>query len=116
MTPLYNLNQPSDEILMSYKHNNLIAMRENYWNDEQSQDVQREKLFLRETLLKNGVFQDPSLDDVKYVFFALPSIVIVKGYALGFQHNQIKTMIEQFIEENKTCLAQRQPVKIKFRL
>lgn len=101
---------------MSYKHNNLLAMRERYWNDQHSEEVQQEKKFLRDTLLRYEVFPNPDLNDVKYVFFALPSIVIVKGYALGFQHVQVQSMIEQFIAENKNRLAQREPVKIQFRM
>ncbi len=101
---------------MSYKHNNLMAMRENYWNDEQSQHVQIEKQFLQQTLIQQGVFQTPTPEDVKYFFFALPSIVIVKGYALGFQHAQVKSMIEKFIQQNKNRLAQRELLKVQFRM
>lgn len=37
---------------MSYKHNNLMAMRQSYWDDESSSTVQAEKQFLRDTLVE----------------------------------------------------------------
>lgn len=39
---------------MSYKHNNLMAMRQNYWNDESSSIVQAEKQLLKHTLIEEG--------------------------------------------------------------
>ena len=42
---------------MSYKHNNLMAMRESYWNDESSSTVCAEKQFLRNTLIEEGIFE-----------------------------------------------------------
>ena len=62
---------------MSYKHNNLMAMRHNYWDDESSPTVQEEKIFLRNTLIEEGIFKNATLDDTKYFFFTLPSIIIV---------------------------------------
>ncbi len=92
---------------MSYKHNNLMAMRQNYWNDQVSGQVQQEKVFLQSTLIQHGVFSSATLDDAKYLFFGLPSIVIVKGYALGFMHDSVQHLIHQHIQTNKQQLQQR---------
>ena len=89
---------------MSYKHNNLMAMRLRYWNDVETDSVQLEKQFLQQILIEHEVFQAPTLDDVKYFFFSLPSIIIVKGYAVGFTNIDIKNMISQYIHENKSSL------------
>lgn len=101
---------------MSYKHNNLMAMRKNYWDDEQSEQVQTEKQYFQQMLSEYQVFEQATLDDAKYVFFALPSIIIVKGYALGFMSTLVKTMILEFILTNKTQLSTRQVMKIQFRV
>jgi len=39
---------------MSYKHNNLMAMRQNYWSNE-SPDILSEKLFLMQQLSEHQV-------------------------------------------------------------
>lgn len=101
---------------MSYKHNNLMAMRKNYWDDEHSEQVQSEKQYFQQMLSEYQVFEQATLDDAKYVFFALPSIIIVKGYALGFMSTLVKTMILEFILTNKTQLSTRQVMKIQFRV
>lgn len=101
---------------MSYKHNNLMAMRQNYWNDTHSTQVNLEKNELQNMLNEYGIFEQPSLDDVKYFFFSLPSIIIVKGYALGFANSTVKEMISQFIEQNKSLLMQRTELKISYRM
>ena len=101
---------------MSYKHNNLMAMRQNYWNDTHSAQVDLEKIELKKILSEYGVFDQPSLDDAKYFFFSLPSIIIVKGYALGFADKSVKEMIIQFIEQNKKPLKQRAELKIAYRI
>ncbi|WP_111859143.1 hypothetical protein [Acinetobacter sp. CFCC 10889] len=101
---------------MSYKHNNLMAMRVRYWDDLETNTVQIEKQFLQQLLIEQGVFQTPTLEDVKYFFFSLPSIIIVKGYALGFTSNDIKAMISQYIQENKSSLMQREALKIQYRM
>lgn len=54
-------------------------MRQSYWNDEQSVKVQHEKLFFQQVLAEYHVFTEPNLEDVRYFFFTLPSIIIVKG-------------------------------------
>ncbi|WP_088459549.1 hypothetical protein [Acinetobacter soli] len=99
---------------MSYKHNNLMAMREKYWSDNASHHVQNEKTFFCETLQEHKIFDRPSLDDARYFFFTLPSIVIVKGYALGFTHDLVKSMIAKHIEANKVQLKQRHQIKIQY--
>ncbi|BBF78901.1 hypothetical protein [Acinetobacter ursingii] len=101
---------------MSYKHNNLFAMRENYWNDVDSGHVKAEKQYFCDALNSHGVFEDASLEDAKYFFFTLPSIIIVKGYALGFMHRSVQTMIDQHILSHFNQLKMRESLKIKFRM
>lgn len=101
---------------MSYKHNNLMAMRQNYWNDQLSSQVQQEKVFLQTTLMQQGVFSSATLEDAKYLFFSLPSIIIVKGYALGFMHETVQNLIYQHIQTNKQQLQQRSELKIQFQM
>ncbi|MBJ9985099.1 hypothetical protein IAE19_06530 [Acinetobacter sp. S40] len=100
---------------MSYKHNNLLAMRENYWNDIDSSHVIAEKQFFCNTLNEYGIFENATLEDAKYFFFTLPSIIIVKGYALGFMHKTVQTMIDQHILSHVEQLKTRQLFKIQFR-
>lgn len=69
---------------MSYKHNNLMAMRQSYWNDNHSDAVLIEKQFFQKILIENGIFENASLDDAKYLFFSLPSVIIVKGMRMVF--------------------------------
>lgn len=101
---------------MSYKHNNLMAMRENYWNSDDSIKISKEKTALQHTLQELGIFEQASIDDAKYVFFGLPSIIIVKGYALGFMHDQVQQLIIQHIQTNKQQLQQRSPLKIQYQM
>lgn len=101
---------------MSYKHNDLWAMRERYWSDEHSTRVQEEKALFRTLLEQYKVCTSADLNDAKYLFFSLPSIIIVKGYALGFQHPKVYELMVQYIEKTKTELQQKQPVKIQFKL
>jgi hypothetical protein len=100
---------------MSYKHNNLMAMRQNFWNDESS-TIQSEKLFLLQQLSEQQVFNQPTLDDAKYLFFSLPSIVIVKGYAHGFSHISVQEMISTYIQTHKLQLSRKESLKIKFHM
>ncbi len=101
---------------MSYKHNNLMAMRQNYWNDTASSNVQIEKQFFQSVLTDHGIFKSATQEDAKYFFFSLPSIIIVKGYALGFLDKTVKSMIDEYIESNKQALTQREQIKIQFRM
>lgn len=101
---------------MSYKHNNLMAMRQNYWNDTASNQVGVEKRFFQQLLQQCDIFTTPSENDAKYLFFSLPSIVIVKGYALGFMHDSVQSMIIDYIQNNKVILQQKTHVKIQFRM
>ncbi len=101
---------------MSYKHNNLMAMRQNYWKDETSPNVQVEKQFFQYALTEHGVFDTATLDDARYFFFTLPSIIIVKGYALGFLDQTVKQMIFMYIEANKSELMKYHDVKIQFHM
>lgn len=103
-------------VIMSYKHNNLMAMRENYWNDQNSSQVIQEKAALQRTLNQLEVFENASEDDAKYVFFSLPSIIIVKGYALGFLNETVQQLIVQHIQTNKQQLQQRSPLKIQYQM
>ncbi len=45
---------------MSYKHNNLMAMRHRFW-DESSDHVLNEKQFLQQTLIEQGIFNNATL-------------------------------------------------------
>ncbi len=101
---------------MSYKHNDLHAIRQNYWQDEQSDKVQTEKQYFQQLLTTHGIFQSATLEDAKYLFFTLPSIIIVKGYALGFMSNLVNDMLTDHIVTHKTELSQRKVLKIKYRL
>ncbi len=101
---------------MSYKHNNLMAMRQTWWDDHTNPQVKQEKDFIQQTLTEKGVYSATSLEDVRYFFFTLPSIIIVKGYALGFTHPLVKEMILQHIETNHQMLMNRADVKIQFRM
>ncbi len=101
---------------MSYKHNNLMAMRQNYWDDAASPTVQAEKQLLRKMLIDEGVFADASLEDTQYFFFTLPSIIIVKAHALGFQHSQVKRMLIKHIHSNRAALMRKSNLKILFKM
>lgn len=101
---------------MSYKHNNLMAMRQNYWNDTISSKVNLEKQFLQKILNELEIYPNASVEDAKYLFFNLPSIIIVKGYSMGFEHDLVKNMIMQFIDKNKMILKRKAAIKIQYRM
>ena len=90
-------------------------MRENYWNDE-SETTQTEKQFLRQILIEEGIFHKATLEDTKYFFFTLPSIIIVKAYAVGFHHEAVKNMLHQHIQNHRSTLMQRAELKIQYKL
>ena len=92
-----------------------MAMRQNYWNNESSA-ILSEKLFLMQQLSEHQVFNNPTLDDAKYLFFSLPSIVIVKGYAHGFNHITVQNMITTYIQTHKVQLSNKESLKIKFHM
>ncbi len=100
---------------VSYKHNNLMAMRKHYWNDT-SVKVQQEKQALWQLLQQQQLFATLHEDDVKYFFFTLPSEVIVKGYAHGFTHISVQNMITTYIQNHKVQLSNKEALKIKFHL
>ncbi|CAB1212206.1 hypothetical protein SFB21_1004 [Acinetobacter bouvetii] len=91
-------------------------MRQNYWNDTDSAQVKSEKRFFQQTLIEQGIYSTPSEDDAKYLFFSFPSIIIVKGYALGFQHDTVQAMIFKHIQDHKDILMQKNDIKIQFRM
>ena len=93
-----------------------MAMRHNYWDDESSPTVQEEKIFLRNTLIEEGIFKNATLDDTKYFFFTLPSIIIVKAHALGFHHSHVKRMLIQHIHTNRAALMRKSSLKIQFKI
>lgn len=101
---------------MSYKHNNLMAIRQNYWNDSFSKNVKIEKKFFQTLLNEQHIYADASLEDAKYLFFNLPSIIIVKGYSMGFQNDLVKNMIIEFIDNNKLSLQNKSILKIQYRM
>lgn len=100
---------------MSYKHNNLMAMRHSYWNDLNPQVI-KEKLHFQQMLVDNGIFETATAEDAKHLFFSLPSIIIVKGYAHGFMHASVQVLICQHIQANRQFLQQKTEIKIKFNL
>ena len=89
-------------------------MRRSWWDDEVNSSVKVEKQFFQLTLTEQGIYDDVTVDDVKYFFFSLPSIIIVKGYALGFTNQQVKNMISQHIQTNRQMLKDRENIKIQF--
>ncbi len=91
-----------------------MAMREQYWQDQSAQ-VLTEKTALQQLLSTLEVMPQPSLEDAKYVFFHLPSHIIIQGYALGFCHAQVQSLIIAFIQAHKTQLRVKQGLKIRFR-
>lgn len=93
-----------------------MAMRQNYWNDTDSAQVANEKQFFQRTLIEHQIYTAPSEDDAKYLFFSLPSIIIVKGYALGFKHDSVQAMIFKHIQDNRSILKQKSNIKIQFRM
>lgn len=93
-----------------------MAMRHNYWDDSSSDHVQVEKQFFQQLLAETGVFESATLDDAQYFFFGLPSIIIVKGYSLGFLDPSVRSMIMQFIQNNKALLMSRSELKIQYRM
>lgn len=101
---------------MSYKHNDLRAIRQSYWLDEQSDKVQTEKFYFQQLLIEHEIFQSATLDDAKYLFFTLPSIIIVKGYALGFMSTLVNKMLTDYIIAHKDALSQRKPLKVQYRI
>lgn len=101
---------------MSYKHNNLMAMRQNYWDDALTPRVKAEKVFFQQLLIDMRIFEDASLEDAKSLFFSLPSIILIKGYAKGFNTPPIQALIEKHIEMHRAELQQKFDVKIKFRV
>ena len=92
-----------------------MAMRHRYW-DESSDHVQNEKQFLQQTLIEQGIFSQATLEDVKYFFYTLPSIVIVKAHALGFMHETVQQMLLQHIQANRLDLMQKTELKIRFKM
>ena len=99
---------------MSYKHNNLMAMREQYWQDC-SEHVGTEKAALQQLIQQYGIFSSPNLDDTKYVFFHLPSQIIIQGYALGFMHTQVQALVVRFLQEQKLQLQQKISFQVQYR-
>lgn len=104
------------KIRMSYKHNNLMAMRQSYWEDESTASVQAEKEFLRQTLIDEAIFTEATLEDTQYFYFTLPSLIIVKAHALGFHHAQVKRMLIKHIHSNRAALIRKSKLKILFRI
>ena len=90
-------------------------MRQQFWDDQNSKKVENEKNFFQAILAETEVFNPATLEDAKYLFFSLPSIIIVKGYACGFTDESIKDQIKQFIDSNKAALILRKELKISFK-
>ncbi|RKG30900.1 hypothetical protein [Acinetobacter tianfuensis] len=101
---------------MSYKHNNLMAMRQRYWDDTESSHVNAEKALFQQLLVETEIFPAANLDDAKQLFFSLPSIILIQGYAKGFNHEAVQNLIRQHINTHRDALQQKQDVKIKFKI
>jgi hypothetical protein len=93
-----------------------MAMRISYWDNNETPSVLNEKIFFQSTLIEHQVFDQATIEDAKYLFFSLPSVIIVKGYALGFMHDSVKSMITQYIDQNKQELRNKANLKIQFRM
>lgn len=93
-----------------------MAMRQNYWNDSNSTQVDMEKRFFQQLLIENDVFEQATINDARYFFFGLPSIIIVKGYALGFINESVKQMLDLHIRQNKQLLSSRIELKIQYQM
>ena len=93
-----------------------MAIRYNYWNDTLSNNVKVEKKFFQTILNEQHIYSDASLEDAKYLFFNLPSIIIVKGYSMGFQNDFVKDMIIEFIDKNKLLLQNKSILKVQYRM
>lgn len=93
-----------------------MAMRQNWWNDQNSHIVDTEKQFFQNVLTEQGIYSPATLDDAQYLFFSLPSIIIVKGYASGFQHPAVTEMMTQYIQLNKSQLMKRETIKIQYHM
>jgi hypothetical protein len=91
-----------------------MAMRHRYWDDCTSAIVQQEKLFFQRILVEEGIFPEANLDDARYLFFSLPSHIILKGYAQGFQTMLTHQLICQYIQTHQQQLKQRAQLKIQF--
>lgn len=91
-------------------------MRLYYWNDQSSEKIQNEKSFFQKILIKHGIFQEATIDDAEYFFFSLPSIIIIKGYALGFLNHTVVQMLEKHIDQNRNNLISRSELKIQYQM
>ncbi|MEB3753857.1 hypothetical protein [Acinetobacter sp. MD2(2019)] len=99
---------------MSYKHNNLMAMRLRYWQ-ENSASVQQDKQDLKKFLIAQQLFADVSEQDLHYFFFSLPSQIIIKAHALGFSHHHVVQMMQSYVADHQIQLKNKQSMKIKYR-
>ena len=93
-----------------------MAIRNKFWNEDPSIRVVSEKQFLRDFLTQHQIFENTSLEDVKYFFYCLPSIIIVKAYGLGFLHESVITLMQQFVQQHHEQLSSRADFQIKFNL
>ncbi|MEB3766577.1 hypothetical protein [Acinetobacter sp. MD2] len=100
---------------MSYKHNNLMAMRLRYWQ-EASISVQNNKQSLKVFLEQQQLFSQVSEDELEYFFFSLPSHVVMRAHSLGFDHHQVMAMMTTHIATHRQQLSCRKDIKIKYRL
>ena len=99
---------------MSYQHNNLMAIRERYWQEDNARTAEEKQAFIQ-LLQQQGIFEVASLDDAKYLFFSLPSNIILQGHAFGFNHPEVRILMKQYIQRHKSQLTQRRTLKIRLR-
>lgn len=93
-----------------------MAMRQNYWNDLESAQVEMEKIFFQQLLIEHKIFEQATPEDARYFFFSLPSIIIMKGYALGFINEAVKQMLNLHIQQNRQSLSSRMELTIQYRI
>lgn len=61
-----------------------MAMRQSYWNDNHSEAVLIEKQFFQQILIENGIFENSSLDDAKYLFLVCPAWLLLRDMRMVF--------------------------------
>lgn len=100
---------------VSYKHNNLMAMRVRYWHED-SLTVKQNKQQLKVFLEQQQVFAHVSEQELHYFFFSLPSSIIMKAHTLGFADQQVIEMMTTYIAEHQQQLRNKEELKIKYRI
>ena len=75
---------------MSYKHNNLMAMRERYWNDTENNHVDTEKAYFQKLLQQQGIYECATIEDARYFFLVCRASSLLKVMHMDLCTNQYK--------------------------